>query len=270
MIRYKKGAFLNICSDKPLDWRDDLRLIEQLPDTDHLELWVESILDRESTRTLRSMLSGRELIMHGPFIHLSLVSHVESVNEWSLKRFHEAVELASNIEARVVTFHAGTYPVFANRERTLDQLAERFAPFTKYESPIVTLENMPVRGGTARECLGKLDDLVELESLLPGVRFTLDVGHCLQNGDDFESFLRQRAGRISDIHLHDGICGGKAHLALGEGRLDLVSLLRTLDESNFSGYVGLETIAWKDTDRSWRSWLDIERHRRQGRAARAS
>ncbi len=266
MTRYKKGTFLNICSDNPRDWRNDFRRIEQLTEKDHLELWVESILGRDGTRTLRSMLSGHELIMHGPFIHLSLVSHVDSVNEWSLMRFHEAVELAANLGARVVTFHAGTYPVFGDREKALHQLAERFAPFVKSDSPIVTLENMPVRGGTARECLGKLDDLIDLESLLPDVRFTLDVGHCLQNGDDFESFLRDKSHRISDIHLHDAICGGKAHLALGKGNLDLVSLLRTLREVKFGGYVGLETITWKDTERSWRSWLDIERHR-EGKGA---
>jgi sugar phosphate isomerase/epimerase len=200
-----------------------------------------------------------------PFRDFSYRSVGESESEVS--RF---TRIASNLEARVVTFHAGTYPVFADKERALQQLAEKFAPFTKSESPIVTLENMPVRGGTARECLGKLDDLVDLEALLPDIRFTLDVGHCLQNGDDFESFLRQKTSRISDIHLHDGVCGGKAHLALGEGRLDLVSFLHTLDESKFSGYVGLETISWKDTDRSWKSWLDIERHRgSKGRVARA-
>ena len=119
---------------------------------------------------------------------------------------------------------------------------------------------MPLRGGTARECLGKLEDLLALESLLPDVRFTLDVGHCLQNGDDFESFLRKRGDRISDIHLHDGICGGKAHLALGDGSLNLPNLLRTLREVSFDGYVGLETISSYDTTRSWRSWSEVEKN----------
>ena len=135
MAQYKMGAFLNICTDNPSTWREDLKAIEKLRGVDHLELWVETILTRDSAAILRSMLSGYKLIMHGPFIHLSLVSHVSSVNEWSLRRFNEAVELATQLEAGIVTFHAGTYPVFGESERALQALAERFCAFRKVREP---------------------------------------------------------------------------------------------------------------------------------------
>jgi sugar phosphate isomerase/epimerase len=258
MISYKKGAFLNICTDSLHDWEVAFRQVESLVGKDHLELWVEHLPSGSARTSLRNMLQGLDLVVHGPFIHLSLVSHVKSINEQSVRRFHEAVDLASQLGAKVVTFHAGTFPVFWAQDRALEELAERFSPFAKIAAPIITLENMPVRRGTAIECLGKLEDLERFEALVPEARFTLDIGHCLQNGDDFESFLKRKSHKIEDIHLHDGVCGGRAHMPLGAGKLDLCRLLKTFSDVKFDGYVGLETISWADTTRSWASWSEVE------------
>ncbi len=161
--------------------------------------------------------------------------------------------------AKVVTVHAGTYPVFEERARALDRLIHNFSSFAKLRTPVVSLENMPVKKGTNRECLGPLNDLRELHQLFPDVRFTLDIGHALQNGDDFESFLREKVEYIEDIHLHDGRLGGSAHLPLGRGELDLRRTLLTLQEVNFKKYIGLETISASDTLQSWSKWLNAEK-----------
>ena len=43
--------------------------------------------------------------------------------------------------------------------------------------------------------------MTTLVNLLPKVRFTLDIGHCLQNEDDFLPFIKKHSSRIENIHL---------------------------------------------------------------------
>jgi len=260
MITYKKGAFLNIVSLQPAEWERRFKDVERLPFRDHLEIWLEYIPSRGERAALKGILRDSELIIHGPFIHLSLVSHIPAVAKLTARRLEEAIDLAADLGASVITFHAGTYPVFEDRRRALETLAERFLPFVSLTSPVVTLENMPVRaGGAARECLGRLEDLEEFQKLVPDTRFTLDVGHCLQNEDDPMLFITRNFERIEDIHLHDGRAGGKSHLRLGLGTLDLKSLIETLIGVEFHRYVSLETLSASDTKASWDSWLDAER-----------
>ncbi len=259
MVNYKRGAFVHVLTSDPAKWEADFRNIAALPCQQHVEVWLEYIPLAKERLVLAEMLRGTEVIIHGPFIHSSLVSNLQDFAEISLRRSSEAVEFATMIGAKVITFHAGTTPVFETREIAFERLAKRFSQFVTVKSPVVTLENMPVKNGTTRECLGKLDDLRALHSIMPEVQFTLDIGHSLQNGDDFESFLREYAPRIRDIHLHDGRLGGRSHMRLGAGMLNLQKLLEVLRDLRFSRYVTLETISFADTKASWQTWLEAER-----------
>lgn len=255
---YKKGVFVNVVEPDTRGWGKAFKRIENFLGRRHVELWVEHMPSREETKVLRGLLQGTDVILHGPFIHLSLASPYSGIAESSMARCSEAVELASALNAKVVTLHGGTYPVFESQDVALERLARRFEKFAALESPVVTLENMPIRGGTALECLGKLEDLRKAAVMMPDVRFTLDIGHCVQNGDDFVEFLRDKGDRIEDIHLHDGRLGGKGHLKLGAGELDLHELVRQLRELKYEGYIGLETITPEDTEVSWAVWERIE------------
>src|SRR5437660_8360724 len=138
-------------------------------------------------------------------------------------------------------------------------LAQKFEAFTQMGDPVTTLENMPVKShGTMREPIGNLADCESILKLLPKLRFTLDIGHCLQNEDDFVPFIQKYVSRIENIHLHDGIPRGKAHLGLGKGSLDLERFLEVLAAVNFVKHVGIETISFDDTASSWDSLCRAE------------
>ena len=261
MNKYKKGAFVHIIDPRPLDWEHQFQLIDSLPLREHVEMWVEYIPTREEKGILRDMVKGREAIIHGPFIHMSLVSHLDNLAEISLRRCNEAIELATFLGAKLVTLHAGTYPIFDSRESAFERLGRRFFEIAKLKSPIICLENMPVRGGTVKECLGRLDDLRAFKSIIPDIHFTLDIGHCLQNRDDFEMFLREESSCIENIHLHDGNAGGRSHLPIGTGSLNLQELLDLFTSVPFTKYVGLETISFEDTKSSWKLWLEAEQRK---------
>ena len=249
---FKQGAFVNLLTRDSHEWRRQFNEIEKLPSLDHIEVWTEFIPKREHIRELRDLLRGIEVIIHGPFIHTSLVSHLPDVVHLTEHRFQETIEFASAISASVVTFHAGSYPVFFTKNEALELLAQRFERFTEMHLPTATLENMPMRShGTMREPIGKLADCEAMLKLLPKLRFTLDIGHCLQNDDDYVSFIKRHAERIENIHLHDGIPNGRAHMGLGQGTLNLEDFLNVLVSVNFSKHVGIETISTEDTRSSW-------------------
>jgi sugar phosphate isomerase/epimerase len=259
MTCYRRGAFVNILSPAKEDWRASYRRIERFPGRHHVELWIEHVPSREEIGTLRDLLHGTEVIVHGPFIHLSLCTRLTELADLSIRRCELVIDVATRINAKVVTLHAGTYEVFEQHQSALDRLVRRIERFTSVQSPVVTLENMPVRSsGTTRECLGHLDDLRRLVAMIPQVHLTLDIGHCLQNGDNHLAFLRQYHDQIRNIHLHDGRESGRGHLRLGSGELDLPKLLWTLESVRYPGFVTLETIRDEDTDSSWATWLKTE------------
>jgi sugar phosphate isomerase/epimerase len=249
---FKQGAFVNILTPDSTLWKSMLESVRQLPALDHVEVWIESIPKGARLKEFRDAFRGLQLIFHGPFLHTSLLSHIPEVVSATEDRFDATLDFASKVGARIVTFHAGTYPLFEHREKVLHTLAKHFLRFTDIKDPIATLENMPVKAsGTTKEPLGHLSDCDQILKLLPNLRFTLDVGHSLQNGDDFVSFLETHRSRIEDIHLHDGIKGGKGHLRLGSGDLDLSCFLDALRAISFDKYVTMETISLEDTRSSW-------------------
>jgi sugar phosphate isomerase/epimerase len=256
---FKQGAFVNLLTPGSTEWKNTLDTLDRFPALDHVELWLEYIPKGTEIKEIRSAFQGIELIVHGPFIHMSLLSHISEVVSVTEKRFNSTLDFASKVDARVVTFHAGSYPLFEAKTDALEKLASRFEPFTRIKDPIPTLENMPIKShGTVKEPIGKLSDYDEILKLLPGLRFTLDIGHCLQNEDDFVCFLRKHSSRIENIHLHDGIPGGSGHLRLGRGALDLNRFLDTLSAVSFDKFVSMETISIEDTRSSWKTLCEEE------------
>jgi len=256
---FKQGAFVNVLTSDSQRWKTTLANLNRLPALDHIELWLEHIPKGNELKEIRSVFRGIPLIIHGPFIHTSLVSHLREIVKVTEERFDATVEFASKVDARVVTFHAGSYPLFESRDIVLEKLASRFERFVELKDPVTTLENMPIKSyGTTKEPVGKLSDYDEILKLLPKLRFTLDIGHCIQNEDDFIPFLRKYSSRIENIHLHDGIPRGKGHLRLGTGKLDLSQFLDALRDVNFEKYVSMETISLDDTTSSWGTLCEAE------------
>ena len=256
---FKQGAFVNVLTANVQHWRDAFSKVEQFSSLDHVELWLEHIPKGNQLKEFRNIFRGTRLIIHGPFIHASLVSHLPEVVALTERRFEETIEFADKVDAPLVTFHAGSYPLFESKGDVLDKLATRFERFSALKGPVAALENMPLKShGTVREPIGHLTDCDDLIKILPKVRFTLDIGHCLQNEDDFIPFIKKHGSRIENIHLHDGMPRGRGHLRLGAGILHLSPLLDVLVSIDYQRHVSLETISLDDTLSSWRTLLEAE------------
>lgn len=249
-----RGAIVQILGDETQDWEGQLADVLGLPDVNHVELWIEDIPTGPSWRRVSKSLAGIPVTIHGPFLHLSLCSRIDEVRKISRSRVADVAQLANQLEAAVLTVHAGPTPMFDNQDDAHQRLAESLIHLRGETSAILCLENMARKSGTLREGIQSLIDLERMLEYVPDLNFTLDIGHCLENGEDALEFLHRFSKRVCNIHLHDGRRGGPSHLRLGDGDLNLEAFESALMHVEYSGFVALETIGWADTEASWRVW----------------
>jgi sugar phosphate isomerase/epimerase len=102
--------------------------------------------------------------------------------------------------------------------------------------------------------LGSLEDLVAIKTLVPDLHFTLDIGHCVQNGENFSPFFSRYAASILDVHLHDAVRGGRGHLAAGLGELDIPLVRSVLRRVNYAKFLTIETLTHDDTIMTLAAW----------------
>jgi sugar phosphate isomerase/epimerase len=239
------GAFLNVTDGNIDRLREDLARLGELQ-LDHVEVWLEHQPTVRELDELARLLQGHVTIMHGPFVGMSLCTDWDELAGISLERCHRAIEAAGVLGCWVVTLHAGVYGAFSPAEVAMQRLSARIERFARIGHPVVTIENMPARAGATREAVATSADLDRLVAALPELSVTFDVGHSVQNGEDPAAVAHRHRGRIANIHLHDGIAGGRAHTALGSGQLALDALVARLDADGYAGFISIETLSHED------------------------
>jgi sugar phosphate isomerase/epimerase len=259
--KYSKGVFINVLDPDLNDFQKSVSFVESLEGVQHVEIWLESLPDsRKKIKRIAAALRAYQLIIHAPFIHQSLLSHLDKINQLSITLLRRTFEIADQLHAKVVTFHGGSYPSHIGEARALDLLKKNLKiVMSGRGARLASLENLPFRGGATTSFPTHLYQCEQLRRHLPNLRFTLDVGHCIQNGDDYRQFLGENSRSIVDIHLHDAFLHGRGHLRLGAGQLNLSEFLKLLQLSNYAGFLTLETISQEDTTHSWQTLASAEK-----------
>jgi L-ribulose-5-phosphate 3-epimerase len=252
------GAFVNITEDDVDSWQRQFDQLQQLGDRRHIEIWLEDVAAvKKRMKEVVELFRGEQVIVHAPFVGLSLVSPWSDLRSISRERLIEAIDVAGELTARVFTVHPGEVPVMEPQEAVLDRAAESYTQLERRAGDmVVTLENMPDRRTAKREGIVSGRNFTELLDRIPTMKFTLDIGHALQNGDRYDLFLGNHAAAVANIHLHDGIKGGAGHLALGRGELNIDNFFSFIRAVNYQGFISLETLGFADTELSWKMVMD--------------
>jgi len=254
--KYKKGIFLYLPKDKG-NLKEQINFINSLKDVNHLEVWIEEDLSPSELKILKSSLRKYEIIIHAPWVGLSLVSPHQEIREITVKLYLETLRIADTLKARLVTFHCGGSTVYESKETIMEILIRNLKKIRSlYKGKVTfTIENVPaVPRGPQISYPGFPEDLIYLKKRIPWLNFTLDIGHVFQEGKNLKSisdFLKKYKNSILDIHLHDATLKGKAHLALGRGDIDINKFFHILDKVSYTGYISLEIISNEDIQKSW-------------------
>jgi len=143
-------------------------------------------------------------------------------------------------------------PVGPGSEEYLKWTADTWARLTEYAASYgmyVTTEPEPVMATHTYELLHKLVDWIDS----PHFYVTFDPSHStiLGNGDPM-TFLHEFRGRVGHVHFTDsdgtrrGEHGTSKHLTLGDGKIDLLALLRELKDQGYDKWIMLDL--WKLPD----------------------
>lgn len=246
--KFKVGIFLNILTSDREQWLKDINLIKTIPDLDHLEIWLEADLSPKDIDWLKKQLFNYQLIIHAPFTSMSLVSGHKLIDEASVEIIKKTIDQSIALNAKLMTVHTGKYPVYSTPQKASGIFSKNFQELITYagKNIVLTAENMPIRRG-AENHFPILEELNNLSKLVPNINYTLDVGHCIQNGEDFYKFITENKDKIKDIHFHNAIKNGKAHYGLQlPGELDFKKLIDFLNKINYQNYLTLEVLDDED------------------------
>lgn len=183
--------------------------------------YKEEIRDALSTSDL-------EVQVHAPLNDINIASINRRIREVSIEEIKRSMEMASMIDAEVVTVHPGVYSplsqyldsvleISKGSLRELKKAAEEF-------SVKLAVENLPTMWITFCSEPEEIEELVREV----GSAFCLDIGHAYI-ADRLDDFLDLDLP-LANLHLHDNHGEDDVHLPLGQGDIELGKVLNSLKD----------------------------------------
>jgi sugar phosphate isomerase/epimerase len=186
-----------------------------------------------------------QISVHAPLSDINLASHNQAIRKSSLAQIKNSMDIANNIDSKVVVVHPGYMPILGRKikDKIFQYNRNSLKECSDYAQDLgvkMCVENMP----DIEDLLYK--DLEELKNLVLDIdaHMTLDVGHAHNNQFTVEDMLK--SPRIEHIHLHDNDGSFDNHNALGSCEkkggqgLDFESLFKGLKKINYKGILVVE------------------------------
>lgn len=176
--------------------------------------------------------------IHAPITDINIASLNPSIRNSSLKEIFYSFEMANELDIDTVVVHPGIVSYLGrNFLDKIDELnKESMMEIVEFADDLgVTafFENMPdIEGFTYK----KIDQLIEFlrENDL---KMCLDIGHAnTMNYSSSELYF----SIVKHIHLNDNNGDGDTHLALGEGNINIKSIINQYESNNYDGIYIIE------------------------------
>jgi sugar phosphate isomerase/epimerase len=162
----------------------------------------------------------------------------------SIEQIKSSIDLANKIGAEAVVVHPGLASFLANKYflnnvyKFANESIKELGDYGRDLGVLTTIENMPKFDGMLYQ---NMDDLHELLVSLD-MNMTLDIGHANHVGYAPDEMIFDS---IKHMHVHDNFGDDDAHLAFGEGSIDLKGIINKFEEKNYDGIYIIEV---NDTD----------------------
>jgi L-ribulose-5-phosphate 3-epimerase len=165
--------------------------------------------------------------------------------EERLAHARKVVDFASALGVKIVTFHVGFIPADPSDpayRRMLDAVSN-VATYAAGKGITVSLETGQE---TAQQLIHFMD---QVQGAKIGVNF--DTANLVLYGmEDPPKALRALIDRVTSVHLKDGLPPENPHqlgteVRLGEGKADVKTCLRILEEAGFQGPLVIENYVWR-------------------------
>lgn len=188
--------------------------------------------------------------IHSPFMDVNIAALQDKSRLNSIEQIKNSIDLANKINAEAVVIHPGLAPFLANKYfidkvyQYSNESIKELGEYGKELGVLTTIENMPTFDGMIYQ---NLQDLHELLVSLD-MSMTLDIGHANHAGYFSEAMYFDS---IKHIHCHDNFGDDDSHLALGEGSIELNTIINTLEKKNFDGIYIIEVNDYDSIKKSY-------------------
>ena len=228
-------------------FEDTLEFIENLG-LEYVELVHQFPTETFDTDVLESY--NLKYTIHAPFMDVNIATLQDKSRFNSIKQIKDSIDLANEINAEAVVVHPGLAS-FLCKKYFLDDVykyanesIKEIGEYGKDLGVLTTVENMPNFESMIYQNMEDLNDL--LVSL--DMTMTLDIGHANHVGYSPEAMIFDS---IKHVHAHDNLGDDDAHLALGEGSIDLNTIINTLEKNNYDGIYIIEVNDYDSIKKSY-------------------
>lgn len=208
--------------------------ISELLDADKIDetiKWIRS--DLESAGLPFPATKNAPILLHGPFTEIVPGAMDHRAVDLALERMEEAYELCMKIGVDRMIVHSGYFPPMYykewHHEKSLifwDKFLQGKDNFTIYVEN--SFEDEPFMMSHL------MDDFNN-----PKLKLCLDVGHAnVTTPKDFpvEKWIEHLGSRVAHYHIHNNMGTKDTHSSLGDGTMDMSSILRSIAQNNSSAY----------------------------------
>ena len=213
-------------ADSPEEW-----IIPIFEEFDHWEIFSEanhSVV--HNTDVFRDILCSYDMSysIHAPIADLNIAAMTPRLREASLKETLDTIRAASELDVGLVTVHPGLASMVVKglESEALELAKAAMKPIEKASieyGVTVAMENMPSVPFFLGRTASQLADIVDGTDL--GICF--DIGHANTMGE-IDSMIELLGDRFVNIHIHDNNGDKDAHMTIGDGSIDFVTLLPRL------------------------------------------
>lgn len=202
--------------------------------------YVELLHDYPSRFLDADILNSYNLkyTMHTPMNDINIASLNPSIRNASVKEIFYSLELANELDIDTVVVHPGKIPFLCHcftdniDELNQDSMIE-ISEFATDLGVTALFENMPnIQGFT----YNKIEQLIEFLTA-NDLKMCLDIGHAnTMNYSSPELYF----SNVKHIHLSDNFGDDDSHLALGEGNINIKSIINHYESNNYDGIYMIE------------------------------
>lgn len=229
--------------------RPIIKALETIAETGFkaVEIWADHAwneLNGASPKAIKATLEqlGLRATVHGPIMDINITSPNRGIREESIRQNLSAIDFAKEIGAQLLVLHPGH--LFSRREDASQHwelqvraVAEILA-YGKSQGILVAVENMDADKDIVsikdHHALKRLFRSAQIENGL----LTLDTTH-LRTTENVLEFIAELGSAITHLHLSDATFEAM-HLPLGEGSLDLKTIVKALKQTTYQGICSLE------------------------------
>lgn len=236
---------------------DALRVVDRLgyealaitPDPGHLDPWDLGVNALADVRGWADEL-GLDLVLETGSRYLldaerkhfpSLLEDDRADRARRLDFLKRCVDMAAELGAPVVSIWSGSCAGAAPEEVQWERLTAGVDALLLHADGADVQIGFEPEPGMFVETLAGFGELRRrLGARAEALGLTLDVGHCLVNGEDVVDSIRAFAGELVNVHLDDIAGRVHEHRMFGTGDLDLGAALRALVDVGYAGVASVE------------------------------